>query len=331
MGIVVAHDPDFRLTGRVAYETGVGEQSTRNEQMARQEAQQAAQRELERERMAMEVQSQQRTFDQQVAMSQLQHQQQLETNAANTQNAIEEHKAFGQIDSDKELNLDKSRYTLAQQRKIEDLQQKCDWVDSQDWKPEEKQQAKQQLQWEYATGQSKSPWAVESAQDLASKSTFIDERGHRMHVNSQTGEVKDLDDSASKEHSNFVQKTFTDILKIQKSSEDASPRYTPEQAMQIANQMGMAYYPQFYPDIAKRQRTIRAVMENPQDFLKTMAGDIMKPGPYGVGQVIDPNKLADLKAMQTLFELGDEKRIAMVLERMGIIKPMPKAVSLQIN
>ncbi|MDO8303636.1 MAG: hypothetical protein Q7T18_10380 [Sedimentisphaerales bacterium] len=322
MSIVVAHEPDFRLVGRVAYETGQGEQSARKEQMARQEAQQAAQRALAREQMAAQAAAQQRQINAQLAIDKLNHQQQIETMGLQNENAVEQHKAFGQIDDERAIGLDKSRYTLAQQRKIEELTEKINWVDQQPWKPEEKEQAKKQLQWQYATGSSKSPWAQESPRDLASKSTFIDENGHRIWVNSQTGEIKDLDESASKTHTALVQKSFLEILKIPKSIDDTSSLYTPQQAMQLAQQVGMMQYPQFYPEIAKRKRTVRAVMENPQEFLKTMAGNLFTPDEFGVPQM-NANVAADLKAMQTLFELGDEDKIAMVLEKMGIVKPLP--------
>lgn len=323
MSITVAHEPDFRLVGRVAYETGMGEQSARKEQMARQEAQQAAQRQLARDQMAAQAASQQRQIDAQLALDKLNHGQQLEILNQQSTNAVEQHKAFGQIDDQRAIELDKSRYTVAQQRRIEELTEKLDWVDQQPWKPEEKDAAKKQLQWQYATGQTKSPWAQESPRDLAAKSTFIDESGHRIHVNQQSGEVKDLDESASKNHTSLVQKTFLDILKIPKSIDDPTPRYTPQEAMQLANQVGMMQYPQFYPDIAKRKRTIRAVMENPQQFLQSMAGNLMTSDEFGVPKM-NGQVAADLKAMQTLFELGDEDKIAMVLEKMRIIKPLPQ-------
>lgn len=323
MSIRVAHEPDFRLTGRVAYSTGLGEQSARKEQMARQEAQQEANRMLAREQMVAHAQAQQRQIAASFAMDRLNQQQRLGLLDAQNENVIEQHKAFADIDSQKVLELDKSRYTVQQQRQVEAMTEKLDWIEQQPWKPEEKDAAKKQLQWQYATGQSKSPWAQESPRDLAQKSTFIDENGHRIHVNPSTGEVKDLDDAASKSHTSLVQKTFLDILKVPKSIDDPTPRYSPDQAMQLATQMGMLQYPQFYPDIAKRKRTVRAVMEKPDEFMKTMAGNLMTTDQYGVPKM-NSEVAADLKAMQTLFELGDEERIAMVLEKMGIIKPMPK-------
>ncbi|OHB56138.1 MAG: hypothetical protein A2Y07_01310 [Planctomycetes bacterium GWF2_50_10] len=311
MAITVAHEPSFRLVGRVAYETGLGQQSDRKEKMARQEAQAAAQ--------SAQIEAQKQR-DAQL------HKYDMEKFEAQGEQARENVQFQSELNKDQAIELDKSRYTVSQQRQIEDLYSKIDWIDQQAWKPEEKEQAKKQLQWQYATGQSKSPWAVESPRELAQRSTFVDpDSGHRIFVNPNTGEVKDLDEGESKAHKQLVFKTFNDLIKTPKSLEDSTPKYSPQQAFEISNQIGMMTYPQFYPDITKRNKTIRSIMANPQEFLSTMAQDLMKPNEFGVPDAqLDPNIAADIKAMQTLIELGDEKRLGMALEQMGIIKPLPK-------
>ena len=50
-----------------------------------------------------------------------------------------------------EVELDKSRYTVQQQRQVEAMTEKLNWIDQQPWKPEEKDAAKKQVQWTYAT------------------------------------------------------------------------------------------------------------------------------------------------------------------------------------